>query len=321
MNNSSRTQRIGYMLVFAGVALFATIEVAVRDSQERLAGHSVPPMLLTALRFFIPGIIFLALALFRSSKRRVIPETRDFFKIIILGLIGIPVGIGLFQFALTFDAMKASTSAAIFSINPIFVAVLAPLILKERIGIKEWFGLVLGFSGAVVMSCSFSDIQVERKELFSAGASMLAAAFFFAFYIVMSKPWIKKYGAFVYTGWAFLFGGSAAVILSICIDGIPDPELLHVSRGTLDIAWVVLGGTALGYYCYLVGLSKVNIAKGSYLFFAKPFLAFIFSLIYLDEGLFKNNEWVGFSLIVVGLTLVMFIPDRLFKKREISNGQ
>jgi len=299
----------GYILVFAGVALFATVEITVRDSNLRL-DNPVPPMTLTALRFLTSGILFTALSFCSSSVKRRWPEKKDVGAIILLGLIGAPAAIGLFQFAITFEAMKASTCAAIFSINPIFVAILAPLVLKEPVGTKDWSGLVLGFSGAVIMSCSFSSVQGDAADMLRAGGSMIAAAVFFALYIIMSKPMVRKYGAVLYTGWAFVFGGSAATVLALCTERMPILPLLHVSRGTLDIVWVIFGGTALAYYCYLAGLSRVHVAKGSYLFFLKPFLALLFSLVYLDEGIFSWNEWIGFCMIGAGLGLVMFIPAR-----------
>lgn len=305
----------GYLLVFTGVALFATVEIAVRDSNIRLE-NPVPPMTLTALRFLISGVLFASFSCFRPHAQHRIPDKNDFGLMILLGVIGVPAAIGLFQFALTFEAMKASTCAAIFSINPIFVAVLAPLVLKEPVGTKDWLGLVFGFSGAAVMSYSFSSAHAETADMLWAGGSMLAAAFLFGLYVVMSKTMVRKYGVSVYTGWAFLFGGTAAAILSLSIEGIPSPDLLHLSRGTVDILWVVLGGTALAYYCYLAGLSRVHIAKGSYLFFLKPFLALLFSYLYLDERVFVWNEWIGFSMIGAGLAIVMFIPEVVFKRSD-----
>lgn len=303
----------GYLLTAAGVACYATVEVTVRDANIRLE-EPVPPMMLTALRFLISGMLFTSFTLVLPAGKRRFPEKGDMLRILLLGIVGAPAAIGLFQFALTFRAMKASTCAVIFSINPIFVAVLAPFLLRERIRAKEWTGLIMGFGGALIMSCSFSGLEAEKKELFAAGGIMLLSAFLFALYIVMSKPFVKKYGAFMYTGWAFLFGGSAAGVISLCIEKVPDLSLLHMSRGTLDIVWIIFGGTAMGYYCYLAGLSKVNVARGSYLFFMKPFLALVFSLVYLNEGMFESNEWAGFGLIAAGLALVLFIPDRFFNR-------
>ena len=81
---------------------------------------------------------------------------------------------------------------------------------------------------------------------------------------------------------------------------------------------ISFAGTSAAYYCYLVGLSRVNVTRGSYLFFTKPFMALAFALIYLNEGSFSLTEWIGFAMIIAGLVVVMFFP---LLTRLVSKGK
>ncbi len=174
---------------------------------------------------------------------------------------------------------------------------------------REWIGLLLGFGGAMVMSFKL-EAGASRAELLEAGGVMIASAVMFALNVVLSKPMIRRYGGLCFNGWAFLMGGIVAVLASLVIEGRPDAGLPAWSRGMADMVWVVMAGTAAAYYCYLVGISRVSVTRGSYFFFIKPFLAFIVSLLYLGKGttMFTVVEWAGFGMIVTGLALIMFYP-------------
>ncbi|MFH1707963.1 MAG: DMT family transporter [Planctomycetota bacterium] len=298
----------GYLLVFIGVVLFATVEVAVKDANKCLPGGGFPPILFAGIRFTIAGGLFVLLALMNPSIKVKIPSGRDLWYTLLLGIIAAPVAIGLFQFALTFPALKASSAAAIFSINPIFAAFFATLALREKVTTREWIGLMLGFGGAMVMS--FTLEGSDRTTLLKAGGVMIASAVMFALNVVLSKPMIRRYGGLCFNGWAFLMGGIVAMLVSLPVEGLPETRLFTLSRGMADIAWVVIAGTAVAYYCYMVGISRVSVTRGSYFFFVKPFLAFIVSLIYLgkDTTIFTAVEWTGFGMIVAGLALIMFYP-------------
>jgi len=295
----------GYFLVLAGVSLFATVEVAVRDAHVRLSTPPLP-LFFTAVRFGVSGLLLLFLSRLRKDDALPSFGRRDMLFTALMGVIAAPVAIGLFQEALTYTAVKASTCAALFSVNPIFVAVLAPFLVGEEVRAGEWEGLFLGLGGAFLMSWSSSPIAGRLSEALLAGGMMLAAAFFFSLYIVMSKPMVQRFGGLRYTGWAFVSGGCTAFLLSLAVEGPPSLQWLGFSRGAADVAWVVFAGTALAYYCYLAGLARVNLAKGSCFFFLKPFLALVFSLLYLGEAFFSRGERWGFLLIMIGLALVLF---------------
>ena len=47
--------------------------------------------------------------------------------------------------------MPASISALLAALQPILTAALAPILLRERIGAKQWLGIVLGFIGIIVV--------------------------------------------------------------------------------------------------------------------------------------------------------------------------
>jgi len=211
IENQEKSTKSGYWLVFFGVVLFATIEVAVKDLHHHLGSIAFPPVLFTTLRFTVAGLLFVVLNTLNKNAKAKAPVGVDILKTIILGILAAPVAIGLFQWALTFKALKASSGAAIFSINPIFAAMIAAIFLKEKASVREWIGLILGFAGAFVMSFPFAE--GIKGELLVAGIVMISSAFFFALNVVLAKPLINKYGGMCYTGWSFLIGGIVAGII------------------------------------------------------------------------------------------------------------
>jgi len=114
------------------------------------------PMTLLALRF---GCVIVIMAVLFLVLKPPLPKDRaGWLHLAFVGFLLQAVYFGMNYYA--FDSgVGAGTLALIMSFQPIFVALLAPLLTKEVIGRGGWVGLTLGLLGTLLVIGSRVDIE------------------------------------------------------------------------------------------------------------------------------------------------------------------
>ncbi len=115
--------------------------------------------LLTILSYrflFSLPVIYLVAFYFRRSKWLEISDKKVLSIRIIVGLSGI------FFWFLSLKYVPLGQATAIFLTSVLFVTILSPFLLKEKIGIIRWCAVIIGLIGVFVITGPFSkDIKIE----------------------------------------------------------------------------------------------------------------------------------------------------------------
>jgi len=150
----------------------------------RVGLKAYSPENLVLLRFLTASIVLLVYAII---TRMPLPERKDLPAIFFLGFIGITV----YHLALTFGELKVTAGSAslVIASAPIFTAILAMFILKEKINTWGWAGIVISFLGVSLVAIG----EGEGVRFEPAALLILLAAISTSFYFVLQKPYLKKY--------------------------------------------------------------------------------------------------------------------------------
>ncbi|MFA7257855.1 MAG: EamA family transporter, partial [Kiritimatiellales bacterium] len=232
------------------------------------------PFWLAALRFIIAGLVLLLPAAHYLRGKAF--KRRDAAALAGLGLLGVTLMSSLYHLSITF--LPANVAALVFSCNPVFVVLFAPLVLPEKITIRKLAATALCLAGIFILARDRSD-GISSTGLFL----MLVAIIVFSLYTVLFKKVTPRYGALPVTTFTGLIGGLCILPLALGIEGFP-----LAAYGTADwlgIAYLALIGTALGYFLFIYGMGHVEAGTGSMAFFLKPFLAALFAWMVLGEDL------------------------------------
>lgn len=293
-----RNETLGMISLLAAVTLFSTVEIA-----SKVIGPRLDPFELTFIRFLLTGIVLLALSI-PSLRRREDPlGPRDYGIFFLNGFLGISVAISLFHLAIqTMD--KAASCAVVFSINPVFVLILARFINGEPWTGRLWIGALMGAAGVSLFSFE-SDI-LARSSVTGIGL-MLLSAFFFALSICISRRTVTRYGAMVLMGFSALFG--SLLLLPLVWLRFTPREAALLADIWLPLLYLSLPGTALAYALYYFGFRYLPAQKGSLTFFIKPVLASILAALLLHERL-NLFMLAGTALILLGLAAALVKPER-----------
>lgn len=278
-----------YIAILVTILLFSTVEVVTKKISS-----NIEPLYLAFLRYSISGIIIMTVGVAKEFKER--HKLIDYLKLCGVGIIGITISIGFFHTALQY--VKAAEAAVIFSTNPIFSAFFAWFFLKEKLNKNIVFGMLLAVIGVYIMTFGFKQLTI--KDGFGAGL-MLISAITFGLYIVLSKMYLKNHNVFFGTGLVFISG---AVMYLPFINSF---KINNFSEVFPVIMYLSIGTTGVAYIFYFYGLSKVNVAAGSSMFYLKPVIASLLAAIIIKESL-GLNFMIGFVFIMIGMFLSTILP-------------
>jgi drug/metabolite transporter (DMT)-like permease len=314
---------VGYLYILLCALIFSTMEVMLKTVSGVFA-----PMQITVLRFLVGGVLLLPFAL-RSLRARGARLTgRDVLYFLLTGFLCIAFSMVLYQMAVEYT--KASVVAVIFSCNPIFVTVLAFLLLREPIRKNQVIALIVEVLAIVIIVNPF------HTQLNLTGVILsILSALVFSLYSVIGKKRTPRFGGIAVTCFSFLFGSAEllAVLLlgrtaavgglfaSLGLDIFVDVPLLSgIPASALpSLFYICAINSAAGYVCHMMAMEKTSAGEASLIFFLKPIFAPIFALVLLHEAI-PFNMVLGILCFLVGSAIAIVPGLRASRREAAENG-
>jgi drug/metabolite transporter (DMT)-like permease len=258
-----------------------------------------PPLILLSGRFLLAGILILGISAVRNEGWQIKGwqiTWRDVAVFALLGLANNALYLGLGYTGL--KTVSAGLGGLIVSANPVFTAMLAALLLGEPLTWRKAAGLLLGVIGVgfivahrmSVGTDSFHGILFTLASL----ASIVVGTILFKVLAPKGSLWIGN-------GVQNLAGGLAvlpfALIFSSVSDIVPNARLLGA------FAFLVLGGSILGYLLWFHLLKVCGATAASAYHFLMPPLGMLFAWIVLGEHV-ELRDLLGIIPVALGIYLV-----------------
>ena len=281
-------------------------------------GHPLGRIIVQRMHPFLIGTItlstgFIGLLIFMIASGRIREIVKLSYRDVLISL-----GLGVLGFffyqILTFSALAripASMNALLVSNNVVFIALLAALILKERIRPARIIGIALALCGVVL-------VTFNKGFSFGAGAGSidvlgcsfsLLAALSSALYSVIGKRVLISNDPLIVVALAIFSGAVLLTILTATTVGFS--EIFLAGWPTVLIT-VFLGLTMIGiaYPLWFICLKRLPISQISIYIYLTPVFAVILSLIILHER-FSWLFWVGGAFILGGIIITnKFASDK-----------
>ncbi len=261
-------------------------------SGRMLAGH-VPPSIAAFLRFATAATVLL-IVLYRRNGRLPTVPTRLLLPIICLSLTGVFSYNMLFFWGL--QSVAAGRASVIIANNPVFIAVFASLIFRERLGLIKSLGVPISVIGAVI-AISNGDVAgllsggFGRGDLMIFGCVLSWVAFSLIGKAVIDH--IPPLTAIFYTSTL----GALLLLFPAILDGLFGTLGKYTFLDWGNIAFLGIFGTALGFVWYYEGIEHIGATRAGLFINIVPLSAIIMAFFLLGEP-------VTFSLLV-GTVLVL----------------
>lgn len=221
---------------------------------------------------------------------------RDWKLLCLIGVIN--SAIPFYSYAYAALHIPASLSVIVNTMSPMFGAVFAALILKEKLTPSKAVGLALGTLGVAVISGS--DALPQTPEAYLSVAACLLATVCYGFSGVLIKKYAMNIEAKAMAGGSQLFAG-LSLLPFLLITGPSKP----VDGGIVMvlIAFAVLC-SAVAYLIYYHLLKELGPTRALTVTFLMPVFGMVWGNLILGEQLYVQMLF-GAAIILLGTYLVV----------------
>ncbi len=261
------------------------------------------PIVLTALRAAIGAAALLLAVLVLRSR---FPKRE---------LWGWTVITGLLMVTLTLEGIAEGTAragagnaAVLLNASPFFVLILSRIFLRERASIFAVLGLVIGFTGIVVMvSTQLGDITDTRDFILGMTLALLGAMGW-AVGVLMTKSMFTRHPDIDMLGFTtaqYVIGGAAALVLAFTISGTGSTD--WSSRDLwAAVAWIAIGSSAIATLAFFGALKRMPATTVMAWQFLAPVVAVITEIVYGNTP--DAIVLVGMGIAIAGVAVVNAAP-------------
>ena len=246
----------GIIFILLGMAFFSIQDALIKFIYEDAALYE-----LYFGRTFVA--LILLVAYLKLSKQKIILKTH-YPLLTIFRVICFFFGFSFFYISLTY--MSLAEANALFFSSPFFVSILATIFLKEKVGIRRWSAILVGFLGVyIVLNPNFNDFDYMKL-------APVACALCYSISMTITKITSEKDN--VYTQMIHLYLGALLISIIFFIftgqgqfDNFSDPAFQFIFREWFtnpSYAWpfiVVMG--CIGTFAFYFVFSAYSIASPS----------------------------------------------------------
>ncbi|TAG78355.1 MAG: hypothetical protein EAZ24_06800, partial [Burkholderiales bacterium] len=183
------------------------------------------------------------------------------------------------------------------STTPIWGALIAWLVFKERLGTAKWIGIALAFSGVIAL-VGLQPVDVTPMIVLGMIA-VLVGAMMYATASFLIKRYLSDAGGTV---------GATGMVLGASVWLVPLSLFALPARPPTAMAWgaalaLAVFCTVLGYFMFFRLIKEIGPQRASSVAFLFPAFAAFWGWLFIDEPI-TSNMLIGMALVLVGTALV-----------------
>ncbi len=286
-----------YAALLVGVIAVSFAAIFIRLAQDAEA----PSLVLAAARLSVATIALTPLVLRRHRAELRASAWRDVSWAVLSGLF-LAAHFATWITSLEYTAVV--NSVTLVTTSPLWVALLAPLALGERLNRATLLGIALAMGGGILVGVSSAGDPPNRPDPWLGNGLALAGAVAAAFYLMIGRRLRARWSLVTY---AWVVYGVAALALIVTVLATRQQVLGLPGQAYL---WMVL----MGLVPQLIGHSSFNYALGylpaayvSLVILGEPIGSGLLAIAFLDEWPVPL-QLAGSALILVGIAVASREP-------------
>lgn len=261
---------------------------------------------LTFLRLSIATILMLLLAL--SHRELKMLDRQD---LLLVSLSGLLLSLHFATFILAVKETTVANATFLVNTSPVMLAVLSPLVIKERTTSQEILAVLVATFGILLVAHAGNGFRA-----FGFGdISALLAAFFVAIYSMLGRR-LRTGGMTTACYTTYVYG--VATLASLAMIGLLNTQTFRTydTQNILAILGLGIMPTAIGHTLYNYALGSVKTVTANLFPLMEPIIASLIAIVLFAE-VPTLTQIGGYSLILAAVVIVA-LPMSALKRSGIN---
>lgn len=260
----------------------------------RIAIQHFTPEAISFLRYFVAA---LALFIYALIKKPRLPKLND----IPMFFVGGAIGFAIYVYFINVGSKTLTASAVSFiiSASPVITAILARIILGEKIGLIGWLSIFCAFAGVGVITFYNGGFTLNSGVIWICAAAVLISC-----YNIFQRKLMTRYSPLEITTYCIMAG---AILLSVFApQSFPQMKTASITQIiTVLILGIFSGGVAYTCWAYALNKAKQTSEVTNYMF-TTPVITTFLGFVLIGETP-HASVYIGGILVLLG---VFFINKR-----------
>ena len=280
-----------YLLIIFAVIFWGSSFIATKVALKELS-----PETIISLRLIIASVFLFVTAIVYKKDFSINLKSH--------GIIFILALIAVFHLMIQVIGLKyttASNTGWIIGTAPIFMAILAAIVFKEKIGLLKISGIIIAMFGLLLLIGKGNITNVDLIEN-KGDLLVLASAFTWGVYSMVNKKISLSYSPLMTI--LYLFIMMAIIIIPLNLNAVSVNSVVHLSlNGWISILFLGLFCSGIAYVIWAYSLRDLESAKvGAFLYF-EPLVTVLAAWVLLSESITVLMIFSG-AIITLGVVLV-----------------
>jgi drug/metabolite transporter (DMT)-like permease len=284
------------LVLLGGVLLVASASIMIRQAQQL----GMPSPLIAAGRLCFAALILAPIAFLRVG-----PELRELrWRDLLLGIgSGACLALHFSAWIKSLEYTSVASSSALVATNPLWIALAAVLLFRQRPAALTWLGVLITIGGSVLIAISDGDGSGGSHALLGDALALLGALAGSGYFLVGSRLQ-RRLSTLAYI---WLVYTSAAVILILVALGAGAWPFDQAGSNYPALAYLLLLGLAvgpqlLGHTAFNWSLRHLSATFVAIATLGEPIGAALLALIFFKQG-FQPIQLLGFVVLLAGIAV------------------
>ena len=260
-----------------------------------------------ALARGIMGCAFLGTAMALTKKKIEWKNIKE--NIFILLISGAVMGANWILLFEAYEYTSVATATLCYYMEPVFVMLVSPIFLKEKLSVKKVVCILVSLVGMVLVSGILKTTEFKISE-FKGVFLGLGAAVLYATVVILNKK-LKPIAAYDKTVMQLLSASIVILPYVLLVDNFKE-----ISLEPVNVVMLILVGlihTGIAYTLYFGSMSNVKAQTVAIFSYIDPVVAIILSALILKEKM-GIAEIIG-AVLILGATLVCEVHIPITRKK------
>jgi len=278
----------------------------------RIAIETIPPLLMTGIRYTAAGLIMLTIALVRGE--RIPRDRRTLMNLAIVGIL--MAGVGNLSVVIAEQWVPSGIAALFVATAPFWAALLEWMRGNaQEIDRRSALGMFVGFLGVALLVTPGATGGGSYNKLFLLGAlSIQIGCIGWQYGTMRSKYFVRDTPLITAAALEMLIGGIVLDVVAVAIGELP--RLAFTPRTLGALAYLTIFGSVIAFSSYIYAAAHISTPKLALYSYVNPVVAVILGWVVLKEQLTP----VSITAMVVILAGVALVQSAKRKRRGLPTA-